>query len=69
MELEESIIVSPLRKEPLEARLTDLKSRLHEARPIGQHVDGLGGGILSCQKRLAEAEAAKVETCHHQGDG
>ena len=47
--------------QPLEARLTDLNSRLHGARPIGQQVDGLRGVISRCQKRLAEAEAAKVE--------
>ena len=47
--------------QPLESRLTDLKARLHGARPIGQHVDGLRGVISRCQKRLAETEIAKAE--------
>ena len=41
--------------QPLESRLTDLKARLHGARPIGQQV------IARCQKSLAEAEIAKAE--------
>ena len=45
----------------LESRLAELKARLHGARPIGQQVDGLRGVISRCQKRLAEAEIAKVE--------
>ena len=32
--------------QPLESRLTDLKARLHGARPIGQQVDGLRGVIV-----------------------
>ena len=47
--------------QPLESRLAELKARLHGARPIGQQVDGLRGVISRCQKRLAEAEIAKVE--------
>ena len=47
--------------QPLESRLAELKARLHGARPIGQQVDGLHGVISRCQKRLAEAEIAKVE--------
>ena len=47
--------------QPLESRLTDLKARLHGARPIGQQVDGLRGVISRCQKRLAEADVAKAE--------
>ena len=46
--------------QPLESRLVELKARLHGARPIGQQVDGLRGVISRCQKRLAEAENAKV---------
>ena len=46
---------------PLATRLAELKARLHGARPIGQQVDGLRGVISRCQKRLAEAEIAKVE--------
>ena len=45
--------------QPLESRLTVLKARLHGARRIGQ-VDGLHG-VISCEKRLAEAEIAKAE--------
>ena len=47
--------------QPLESRLSDLKARLHGARPIGQQVDGLRGVISRCQKRLAEAETARAE--------
>ena len=47
--------------QPLESRLAELKATLHGARPIGQQVDGLRGVISRCQKRLAEAEAAKTE--------
>ena len=43
--------------QPLESRRAELKARLHGARPIG----GLRGVISRCQKRLAEAEIAKVE--------
>lgn len=41
--------------QPLETRLAELKAKLHGARPIGQQADVLR------QKRLTEAEAAKVE--------
>ena len=47
--------------QPLESRLTDLKARLHGARPIGQQVDGCEETFPRCQKRLAEAEIAKAE--------
>ena len=47
--------------QPLESRLSEMKARLHGARPIGQQVDGLRGVISRCQKRLAEAEIAKAE--------
>ena len=41
--------------------MTDLNSRLHGARQIGQQVDGPREVLSRCQKRLAEEEAAKVE--------
>ena len=48
--------------QPLESRLAELKARLlHAAGPVGQQVDGLRGVISRSQKRLTEAEIAKVE--------
>ena len=45
----------------LETRLAEVKAQLRGARPIGQQVDGLRGVMSRCQKRLAEAETAKVD--------